>query len=61
MQTELKNAIIKHIQENSNDFQLVNNTTAHFREYIYDSKGEYLIGGVEVSRFITEFISLYKE
>ena len=60
MQTELKNAIIKQVQDNANDFQLVNNTTDHFKAYIYDSKGNYLIGGEKVANFISEFITLYK-
>jgi len=37
---------------------LVNNTTDKFRAYIYDSKGEYLIGGDDVKDFINQAIEL---
>ena len=60
MPQELKNAIIKKVQENATDFQLVNNTTDNFKEYIYNKQGEYLIGGEEVAKFISEFINIYK-
>jgi hypothetical protein len=52
MHTKLKQAVIQFIFDNLNEFQLVNATVAHFRPYIYDSKGEYLIGGKEVAGFI---------
>ena len=58
MHIELKKAIIAHIFENFSDFQMVNNTTDKFRAYIYDSKGEYLIGGNEVYEFIKDAIEL---
>lgn len=58
MKKELKQAIINHIFENSTDFQLINNTTDKFRAYIYDSKGDYLIGGNEVYEFIRDAIEL---
>ena len=60
MKKELKDAIIKNVQENINQFSLVNSIVGHFREYIYNSKGEYLIGGEEVSKFISDFIKLYE-
>ncbi|MEI8137821.1 MAG: hypothetical protein WCH21_10900 [Bacteroidota bacterium] len=60
MQKELKDAIIKYVQENTNDFQLMNNTTKHFRNYVYGDDGEYLIGGQVVAQFINDFINLYK-
>lgn len=56
---QLKNKIIAYVQENQNDFQLVNNTINHFKEYIYDDSGEYLIGGELISLFIKKFINLY--
>ena len=56
---ELKNKIIKYIMENNNEFQLTNNTIAHFKEYIYNSNGEYLIGGEANAEFIKSFIYLY--
>lgn len=60
MQTELKNAIIKAVQDNANEFQLQNYIIDNFKAYIYDSKGNYLIGGEEVANFITNFIKIYK-
>lgn len=59
MQTQLKDAIIKHVQEHQGDFQLVNNTIYNFYNYIYDKRGNYLIGGEKVAQFISEFIKLY--
>ncbi len=58
MKKELKQAIINFIFENEKDFQLVNNTTDNFKAYIYDSKGEYLIGGEDVKEFINKAIEL---
>jgi len=58
MKKELKQAIVNHIFENSTDFQLVNNTTDKFRAYIYDNTGNYLIGGEDVYKFITDAIEL---
>lgn len=55
---QIKKAIIDFIFENANDFQLVNNTTDKFREYIYDTKGNYLIGGELISDFIRKEIDL---
>lgn len=60
MNQELKNAIIKAVQANADDFQLVNNTVEHFRQYIYTKDGNHLIGGEEVYNFIKDFINLYK-
>ena len=60
MKTELKKAIINYIFEHLTDFQLVNNTTDKFRAYIYDSTGEYLIGGEDVVKFISQSINLIK-
>jgi len=54
MNTELKKAIINFMFDNSKDFQLTNNTIKEFRLYIYDDKGNYLIGGENVSNFIKQ-------
>ncbi len=59
MHKELKNRIIKQVQDSQDEFQLVNFITDLFRAYIYDSKGEYLIGGEQVAKFIKEFIKIY--
>jgi len=58
MKTELKKAITNFIFEHKNEFQLTNKTTEEFRAYIYDSKGNYLIGGKEIYDFIKEAIKL---
>ena len=60
MKTELKKAIIDNIFQNEKQFQINNFVTDEFREYIYNSKGNFLIGGEEVSNFITEAIKLIK-
>ena len=54
MKIELKLEIIKWLAENENRWQRVINCIEAFRMYIYDSKGGYLIGGEEISDFITE-------
>ncbi len=59
MPNQLKDRIITYIQENSTEFQIINNTKQVFQNYIYDTQGEYLIGGKEVAQFITDFIDLY--
>jgi hypothetical protein len=58
MKKELKQAIVNFIFEHDKEFQINNATTQKFRPYIYDADGEYLIGGKEVSEFITEVIKL---
>lgn len=55
---QLKEKIIKYIFDNKDQFQLVNTTITHFREYIYNSKGEYLIGGELIAQFIKKAIDL---
>ena len=60
MNIELKQAIINFIFENTNDFQVTNATTQEFREYIYTSKGDFLIGGANVVKFIEDAIKLTK-
>ena len=54
----LKKSIITYILENIDEFQLVNSTIDNFREYIYDTKWNYLIGGQEVSNFIRDSCKL---
>jgi len=61
MNKELKQAIIKWVIENENALQLTNDTTNQFKAYIFDEKGEWLIGGQEISNFIDKFIDLYTE
>ncbi len=58
MNKELKKEIINFIFNNEREFQLHNATTTAFKEYIYTSKGQYLIGGKEVSEFIEQAIKL---
>lgn len=60
MQIELKKAIVEHVFNNVDDFGIINNTVDKFRAYIYDSEGEYLIGGREVSEFIKQAIDLVR-
>lgn len=59
MNKELRDAIIKVVQENKDEFQIVNYTKGIFKNYIYDQDGNYLIGGQEVAQFISDFIALY--
>lgn len=59
MQKELKDAIIKAVQQSQNEFQQTNWIMGNFKEYIYDKDGNYLIGGEEVAEFIENFIKLY--
>lgn len=61
MKKELKQAIINFIFDNEKKFQIVNNTVDNFRAYIYDSNGEYLIGGEDVGNFIKNAIKLITE
>lgn len=58
MKKELKKAIIDFIFEKEKEFQLHNATIEKFRPYIYDSNGNYLIGGEEVSIFISKAVKL---
>jgi hypothetical protein len=52
MNQELKKAIVNYMFDNAKQFQLLNSTINEFRQYIYTPKGEYIIGGKEVSEFI---------
>jgi len=58
MKKELKQSIINFIFDNERKFQLTNTTVNKFRPYIYDTTGEYLIGGEDVSKFIEQAIKL---
>ena len=51
---ELKKAIIDWLFANKNAWQRTNACRKYFRPYIYNADGNYLIGGEEVSDFITE-------
>lgn len=59
MEAQLKDAIIKSVQENKTEFQLLNATKDKFRNYIFNEEGNYLIGGEKVHEFISQFIKLY--
>lgn len=52
MYIELKKAIVDWIFENRRIFNRANACREAFRAYIYDSDGNYLIGGETVSKFI---------
>ena len=58
MNKELKKAIINWLLDNENRWQRINECIKEFREYIYNSYGNYLIGGQEVLNFIDEADSL---
>jgi hypothetical protein len=58
MNLELKKAIVNYIFDNSNEFQIINSVKNKFRLYIYDDKGEYLIGGKHIAEFIEDTIEL---
>ena len=60
MHKELKKAIVNFIIENDKEFQITNATMENFRPYIYDSTGNYLIGGHEVANFIRDAIKLFQ-
>ena len=54
MYKELKAEILKWLLEHENTFNRVNACKDEFRPYIYNADGNYLIGGQNVSEFITE-------
>ena len=58
MKKELKQAIVNFILDNEKEFQIHNATNGKFRPYIYDTDGEYLIGGEDVRNFINNAIEL---
>lgn len=51
---ELKRAILTWLLDNENEWQRINACTAHFRPYIFDGAGDYLIGGEIVAEFIKQ-------
>jgi len=53
MYKELKAAILQWLLEHENEWQRTNKCREVFRAYIYDEKGNHLIGGEIVSEFIT--------
>ena len=53
MYKELKQAIINWLLENENAWQRTTACREAFRAYIYDADGNYLIGGENVSNFIS--------
>lgn len=58
MRKELKQAIVNYIFEHDEEFQLHSAASKEFKNYLYDDKGNYLIGGEEVSEFISQSIKL---
>ena len=54
MYKELKKAIINWLMTNEHEFNRVVACHDHFHQYIFDSSGEYIIGGREVSDFIED-------
>ena len=58
MNKQLKKAIINFILENEKVFQLQSITIGNFKEYIYNSQGNYLIGGQDVAEFIGKAVKL---
>lgn len=58
MKKELKQAIINFIFENEKAFQIQSITIGNFKEYIYNSQGNYLIGGEDVAEFIGKAVKL---
>lgn len=51
---ELKKAIIDWLFDNKNAWHRTSACREYFRPYIYNADGNFLIGGEEVSDFITE-------
>ena len=54
MNKELKRAIVIWLLDNENKWQRVNACIEEFRPYIYNSHGNYLIGGNEIADFISK-------
>lgn len=52
MYKELKKEIIMWLLEHENEWNRVNVCHEAFKEYLYNSEGNYLIGGEDVSDFI---------
>lgn len=54
MPKELKKAIFKWLYDNENAWQRVNACHTEFYNYIFDTTGNYLIGGETVANFVSE-------
>ena len=52
MNVKLKKAIIDWLVENEHEWQRLNACIKAFKEYIFNGKGGYLIGGEDVCDFI---------
>ena len=50
---ELRKQIVNWLFDNQNAFNRSNACREHFRAYIYDGDGNYLIGGEDVADYIT--------
>lgn len=50
---ELKKLIVSWLFDHYNAWQRVNACHEYFRQYIYDATGNYIIGGKDVSDFIS--------
>lgn len=61
MNKTLQRAILEYIFDNIQYTSVHNQTTKEFKLYIYDDKGEYLIGGARVAHFITQALKLITE
>lgn len=63
MQYTLMQRIFEVALENKKrgEFQLVNATVKEFHPYIYDEKGEFLIGGEKVYTFVKDTINLIEK
>lgn len=51
---EFKKAVVDWICENTDEFQIINACVEHFKRYIYDESGNYLIGGEVRYNFIVD-------
>jgi len=54
MNWTLKRVILDYIFDNKDVWGLTNHTVNEFRQYIYDDKGEFIIGGEQVYNFIKQ-------
>lgn len=54
MYKELKAEILKWLLEHEKEWQRVNACREAFRQYIFNTDGNYIIGGQVVSEFITK-------
>lgn len=61
MYKELKQQIVDWLFEHENEWQRTNACVKTFREYIYNSEGDHLIGGEDVYNFIRSVEDLIYE